>query len=361
MSVLKTVGVVGTISGIGLIGYYLLNKYKPNISKNQITELKIEKGQYVLKEDTETNRKINAILAQYGADNNLNGDKTVYPNLKTKILTQKPLILNWIEVGLLNYASNNLNEKSNGNANIGTPLYAILGEEYLKIAPSKYEFIPRTDQQVITEVFLGNVHDYKPFEKTNFLEGFGGVSDSEYFEFTPYVSEAIPYIENFNSSGKGLRIVANNCIELDVAIKKITDRIAEQTRTQPDDRRRRVLVYIKSILEDYFALHSCRDKIEKQRLLDIAKTTTLGAISTENSVLGKSQKDQNIYLGIGALVLVLSTGILLNSSKSSTVVKSSGSSSVSSSGIFTDLIIFGGLASMGYLIFKKPKVIIPNK
>ena len=54
---------------------------------------------------------------------------------------------------------------------------------------------------------------------------------------------------------------------------------------------------------------------------------------------------------MGALVLVLSAGILLSDGGSSTPTSSN-----SSGGIFGSIVIVGGLAGMGYLIFKKPKV-----
>jgi hypothetical protein len=115
------------------------------------------------------------------------------------------------------------------------------------------------------------------------------------------------------------------------------------------------LVWYKDILEDYFEIKDCRNKIEKQRLLDSAKSQTLFAIKAEDTVLGENQKNQNIYLGAGALVLVLSTGILLSGGSSS-----SSNSPSNSSGILGNMVILGGLAGMGYLIFKKPKVVLPN-
>jgi hypothetical protein len=92
--------------------------------------------------------------------------------------------------------------------------------------------------------------------------------------------------------------------------------------------------------------------VNKKELARRLSEKTLFSIKAEDSVLGASQTNQNIYLGVGALVLVLSTGILLSAGKSST--PTSGSSK--SSGILGNLVIVGGLVGMGYLIIKKPKV-----
>jgi hypothetical protein len=155
-----------------------------------------------------------------------------------------------------------------------------------------------------------------------------------------------------NPSGKDIFIRANNCVELDKDIKKIIDRIAEQTRTAPNEDRRRVLAWYKDILEDYSEFQGCRDTIEKQRALDLAKQVTVSSITAEASVLGENQKSQDIYLGIGAVVLVLSTAILLSGVGGNSSTPSSGSSKLS--GIVSSLVIVGGIAGMGYLIFKKP-------
>jgi hypothetical protein len=162
-------------------------------------------------------------------------------------------------------------------------------------------------------------------------------------------------------SGLGINILADDCVELDRAIKRIIDRIAKQTRTAPNETHRRVLVWYKNILEDYSEFQACRDKIEQQRALDLAKQVTVSSITAEASVLGANQKSQDIYLGIGAVVLVLSTAILLSGAGGKSSTPSSGSSTSSSgssklSSLFSSLVIVGGLSGMGYLIFKKPKV-----
>jgi len=217
---------------------------------------------------------------------------------------------------------------------IGEDLKKWLGEqERIK----NFDFEKKNSVNLVEQDFTNRAYSYKPFGFDNYVRW---QRESEDF-----------FRERPDPSGKDIRIVAYNCLELDRDIKKIQDRIVEQIKKEPNQARTRVLVWYKEILEDYFKFQGCRDKIEKQRLLDSAKSQTLFSIKAEDSVLGANQKNQNIYLGAGALVLVLSTGILLSTGKSST--PTSGSSK--SLGILGNLVIVGGLAGMGYLIFKKPK------
>ena len=117
MGALKTVGVLGAVSGIGLIGYYLLNKTKPTISKEQKAELQ---GQlYVLKDDKPEYRKIWSILAKYGYDNIENGrpDSQYFP-LINKLLTQNPLIISERENKLLRDALRQIEVSGNRENNV---------------------------------------------------------------------------------------------------------------------------------------------------------------------------------------------------------------------------------------------------
>jgi len=374
MSVLKTVGVVGAISGVGLIGYYLLNKYKPTISQEQKAELQ---GQlYVLKEDKPEYRKFWSIIAKYGSDNlsdgNYNND---YFLLINKLLTENPLVISDYQNGILKSALRDI-ENKNGVSQEPTVLYSIIGEDLKKwlqnggwrdIYFEKKKSV--NTENLVEQKFTNRAYDYSvPFNKS-----VKGMPDDEYWKkisntglgkniksnwfFDNYRQYSLDeYSQYFESepdpSGLGIQIIADNCKNLDYSIKTIQDRIAEQTKNRPNETHRRVLVWFKNILEDYFQFKGCRDTIEKQRLIDSAKSQAIFSIKAEDSILGENQKNQNIYLGVGALVLVVSTGILLSAGKSST--PTSGSSK--SSGLLGNLVIVGGLAGMGYLIFKKPKV-----
>jgi hypothetical protein len=330
MSVLKTAGVFGVIGGVGLIGYYLLKKYKPTISEQQTFDIKGEG--YVLILDTPEHRKIWSIVAQYGYDNL--GQDNRYFTLKKRLLTQNPLLISNDEYVLLSRSYVDINKKG--------IFEQVVGAEFAKLDNQKYWW----------EKWVKDIKDedwgYIPYDYAIPYSG------NNYWRYAP--NEYMGYFWKLpDPSGKGISIPYTDCASLDYAIKRIQDRIVEQTKNQPNEDRRRVLTWYKDILEDYFELKGCRDKIEKQRLLDSAKSQTLFAIKAEDTVLGENQKNQNIYLGAGALALVLSTGILLSGGSSS-----ASNSSSKSSGILSSIVIVGGLAGMGYLIFKKPKVVLPN-
>jgi hypothetical protein len=253
--------------------------------------------------------------------------------LKKQLLTQNPLIIDDAQYRNLSTFYSDLHSKG--------VFEQVVGTKFAQLDNQKYWWEKRTKD--IKDENWGYIpYDYAiPFGGNDYWR-WSGESQS-FFWRTP------------DPSGKGISIPDTNCATLDYSIKRIQDRIVEQTRTQPNEDRRRVLAWYKDILEDYFEIKNCRNKIEKQRLLDSAKSQTLFAIKAEDSVLGENEKNQNIYLGLGALVLVLSTGILLSGGSSS-----SSNSPSNSSGILSDLVIVGGLAGMGYLIFKKPKVVLPN-
>jgi hypothetical protein len=384
MSVLKTVGVIGAISGVGLIGYYLLNKSKPITSKLQKAELL---GQlYVLKEDKPEYRKIWSLIAKYGADNT--GSNASFLALQNKLLTQNPLVLSAYEYQILDQALRDVLSK-NRPSQEPTVFYSIIGADLKKWLQNTRNggwdglyFQKKSSEKIVEQTFTslyqkeGIKCGFDPITKKDlcafnygipFNKAFSGMPDDAYWNrnggkdrwvFDNYLRYALNEHKGFfggvpDISGAGIKILADDCVQLDLAIKKIIDRIAEQTRTAPNETHRRVLVWYKNILEDYSEFQACRDKIEQQRALDLAKQVTVSSITAEASVLGKNQKSQDIYLGIGAVVLVLSTAILLSGGGSKTSTPTSGSSKLS--GMLSSLVIVGGLSGMGYLIFKKPK------
>jgi hypothetical protein len=353
MSVLKTAGIFGAIGGVGLIGYYLLNKNKPTVDKQQTFDIKGEG--YVLNTDNAENRKLWSIIAQYGYDNVDKRQEIL--NLKNKILTEKPLIITDAEhKTLFNFFGdmNNKNvfwevytgKKSTSSTKAWSNPYSLVVNQWdkrtKKIEDEKWRDIP---------------YDFKPFSKECFENKNSAKCKEDYWQYATPEEYGFGFNIPPDPSGKNLYIRIKDCATLDGLIKRKQERIKQQIQRQPNPSRTKVLMWYKEIYEDYFELNACRDKIEKQRLLDSAKTQTLFAIRAEDSVLGASQKNQNIYLGAGALVLVLSTGLLLSTGKSTTPT----SGSFKSSGILGNLVIVGGLAGMGYLIFKKPKVVLPNE
>jgi hypothetical protein len=135
---------------------------------------------------------------------------------------------------------------------------------------------------------------------------------------------------------------AGDCVSLDKLIKKVRDKlVAERLKETPvnwdvyggglqayDKMARnsrtvlglrsyipmaeyyeQALVDYKTQLEGVFATNNCSDKIESLRQNETAVLITKQAIEQEQSVLGGSEKEQNIYIGIGALTLLV--GLLI--------------------------------------------------
>jgi hypothetical protein len=63
-------------------------------------------------------------------------------------------------------------------------------------------------------------------------------------------------------------------------------------------------------LEAEFKQKGCRGMFENQRLQDMASTLTKGATKQEESILKPNFKEQYLYIGIGATVLLLGLYVL---------------------------------------------------
>lgn len=104
---------------------------------------------------------------------------------------------------------------------------------------------------------------------------------------------------------------ANNCVSLDLLIKKLTDRIAsENLKMNPNKEYITALIEFKSAMQYQFDTNRCSDKIEKSKQIESALLLTKEAIKSEESVLTKSNVEQKIYIGAGALVLLVGLYII---------------------------------------------------
>jgi hypothetical protein len=96
------------------------------------------------------------------------------------------------------------------------------------------------------------------------------------------------------------------CIQLDKLIKDIRDRVvSERLKSNSDNYYIQALLDQKAVLEMSFASNSCSDKIETQRQKETAVLITKTSIEQEKKVLGSSKKEENLYIGVGALVLLV--------------------------------------------------------
>jgi hypothetical protein len=109
---------------------------------------------------------------------------------------------------------------------------------------------------------------------------------------------------------------ALDCISLDETMKALTDKIASESKKvltgSGDNLYLIALREQQSSLDIVFASSNCRTKIENLRAKTTALTVTNENIKSELAVLPKSQNEQNIYIILGAVVLLVGVVIILN-------------------------------------------------
>jgi len=109
---------------------------------------------------------------------------------------------------------------------------------------------------------------------------------------------------------------ADTCVDLDKALKRISDAIISQRKRTPLPNLSQkyyieAMEFKKRIWEDTFAKYGCRDIIENIRLKSIAVVETSSAIKQEKSVLDVGNKNNNNYIGLGAVVMLVGLYIIL--------------------------------------------------
>lgn len=107
---------------------------------------------------------------------------------------------------------------------------------------------------------------------------------------------------------------SNNCIDLDKDAKKMSDELIE-FRKQNKQTHINFLMYANKLVLGKFNNFDCRNRIEDTRLDTAGVEATKFAITSEQSVLGKSNSETNIYLVIGGLVILSTLIILLTNKK----------------------------------------------
>jgi hypothetical protein len=107
-----------------------------------------------------------------------------------------------------------------------------------------------------------------------------------------------------------------DCLTLDVSIKNAQGLLPaifmEKAGEIYDYERKEYINQMSKFLPDWIGQleaesnkKNCRDLFEKKRLQDMASAVTKNASIQEQSVLGKNFKEQYIYIGIGASILLL--------------------------------------------------------
>ena len=107
-----------------------------------------------------------------------------------------------------------------------------------------------------------------------------------------------------------------NCVSLDREIKIISDRLLNERKKYPQPKLQQraymeALELKKYAWESTFSKQGCRDIIENIRLTTGAVEESKFAIRAEQQVLPTNEKDQNIYIGLGAVVMLIGLYIVL--------------------------------------------------
>jgi len=110
--------------------------------------------------------------------------------------------------------------------------------------------------------------------------------------------------------------VPYNCVQLDQSIKKVSDKLAEERKKSslPNVQQKAYLEALeakKNYFEGIFATKGCRDIIEEIRITTGAVESSKFAIKAEQQILPKNEKDQNLYIGLGAVVMLIGLYIVL--------------------------------------------------
>lgn len=115
-----------------------------------------------------------------------------------------------------------------------------------------------------------------------------------------------------------------SCLQLDKLIKLIRDKaVSERIKPSPYNYGLRkglnvreadyiqALIDQKASLELLFASENCSDRIETLRQNEAGVLITKTSIDQEKKVLGTSKKEENIYIGVGALILLVGLFIVI--------------------------------------------------
>jgi len=133
-------------------------------------------------------------------------------------------------------------------------------------------------------------------------------------EFNIFKSVASKYLKISDERGF-YGVKANNCIDLDKDAKQILDELVVLRKSKDKQVHINFLAYANGMVLNKFNLFNCRNRIENTRLDEAGNVNTKYSIKAEQSVLGKSNSQTNIYIVIGGLVILSTLVILLTNKK----------------------------------------------
>ena len=135
---------------------------------------------------------------------------------------------------------------------------------------------------------------------------------NEEFNIFKLVASKYLYISP-NGGSKG--VISNTCIDLDKDAKQILDELVVLRNSQDKQVHINFLVYANRLVLNKFNIFNCRNRIENTRLDEAGNVSTKFSIKSEQSVIGKSNSQTNVYIVIGGLVILSTLVILLTNNK----------------------------------------------
>lgn len=112
--------------------------------------------------------------------------------------------------------------------------------------------------------------------------------------------------------GEKYPYIGQDCYKVDLNLKNIVEEITELNKKGDLSSD-----YLKSLYgqktanQMYFDAKNCQNVFEYKRLNETGELITKTAIEQEKKVLGNYNKEQNIYIGVGALVLLVGLFIVI--------------------------------------------------
>jgi hypothetical protein len=109
---------------------------------------------------------------------------------------------------------------------------------------------------------------------------------------------------------------ADNCVNTDKNIKIISDALVAERKKYPlPNLAQRYYIEAmesrKMIWENTFSRQGCRDILENIRLNDAGLNETKFAIRAEQQILPKNEQDVSLYIGLGAVVMLVGLYVIL--------------------------------------------------
>jgi hypothetical protein len=137
------------------------------------------------------------------------------------------------------------------------------------------------------------------------------ISDSDFAILRQITSKYL----NISPDGSSFSLIPNTCADLDRDAKQILNKLNELRKIQDSQTQIDFLMFANKLVLNKFNQYSCRNRIEDTRVDNAGIENTKYAIKSEQSVLGKSNSQANVYLIIGGVVILSSLLILLGNKK----------------------------------------------